>query len=248
MKNDSRLIEKYLLGELQDPEKQEFEKRLQSDEALFAEYLLRKEVNDALLEKDIMQLRQSIQTIMNNKKTIMGFRFGRFLYWQLAAAVVIAFVVVKFIFFNSDKPIDSAVLFAKYYQACHSYQVSRKENTQSGTSLLYTQALTNYENRNFLVAEKSFGLILESDSTEIMARFYLAITQIELNKLAEAKENLSWLTQHKSHLFYEQSLWYMALVNLKEDRLTEAEQLLNIIIDEDCYCSKQAKKLLRKLN
>jgi hypothetical protein len=40
----------------------------------------------------------------------------------------------------------------------------------------------------------------------------------------------------------------MALVNLKENKLIEAERLLNIIIAEDHYCSDKAKKLIRKLN
>jgi len=248
MKNDYKLIENYLLGELQEQEKHEFEKHLQSDKTLLHEYELRKKVNEAILEHDVIQLRNSVHSIMNDKNPVFGFNPGRFFFWQLAAAVVIAFVVIKLVFFGSDKPVNTNVLFAEYYQTSPSYQISRNENSQSANSLLYEQAFIHYENRNFSMAEKSFGLILESDSTEIMARFYMVITQIELNKLAEAKLNLSWLTQHKSHLFYEQSLWYMALVNLKENNLNETEQLLKIIISEDSYCSEKAKKLLRKLN
>jgi len=248
MKNDNRLIEKYLLGELQEQEKHEFEKRLHSDEALLHEYELRKKVNDAILEQDVMQLRISMYSLMNGTTSVLGFRTGRFFYWQLAAAVFITFFVIKSFFLNIDKPINQNTLFAEYYQTCPSYKLSRNGNEQNAINLLFIQAFTDYENKHFAAAEKSFEMISQSDSSEKMAKFYLALTQIELNKLTEAKENLTSLMQNENHLFYEQSTWYLALVYLKENKLNESKQLLNIIISEDFYCSEQARKLLRELN
>ena len=233
---------------MQEKEKHDFEKRLQSDEVLLHEYELRKKVNEAILEQDVMQLRNSINSLMNGKSLVLGFRTGRFFYWQLAAAVFITFFVIKSFFLNTDKPINQNTLFAEYYQTCPSYQLSRNGNEQNAISLLFIQAFTDYENKRFAAAEKSFEMISQSDSSEIMAKFYLALTQIEQNKLTEAKENLTSLLQNENHLFYEQSTWYLALVYLKEYKLNESKELLNVIISEDYYCAKQARKLLRELN
>jgi len=179
MKNDIRLIEKYLNGELSDSQKLEFENRLKTDKSLFDELELCKKVSDAIHESDIMELRQTINIIVQDKPTIMGLHIGRFFYWQIAAAVILAFVVIKSVFFYNSQQNNTSETFSKFYKPYSSAQLIRDGKANSANDSLLNIALTSYENQNYILAEESFKQIANTDSTNIMAKFYLSITYIE---------------------------------------------------------------------
>lgn len=243
-----RLIEKYLFGELTGQMKINVERKIATDNELHEEFILSKNLNKAILEQDVIQLRSTMQTIMNGNNSKGRRRLRSFIFWPLAAAVISVMVIVLFFANRSNKTIDPQFLFAKYYQSYPAFVVLRNETNINVLNQIYSQAFLNYENKQFEEAIRLFEEIINDEHSEIMASYYLSISQIEVGKFDNAKQNLLLLTKKSDHLFYEQSMWYLALVNLKLGNIEEAKKLLEEIIVMNQFNALQAKSILKKLD
>ncbi|MDX9694296.1 MAG: tetratricopeptide repeat protein [Bacteroidales bacterium] len=242
-----KLIEKYLFGELNGQTKINFESNLATDEELQKDFLLSNNLNNAILEQDVIQLRSTIQTIMNDNNSKRKSRLRSIVFWPLAAAIM-AMLMVYFFATRTNKTLDPQILFAEYYQSYPAFVVLRNETNKDVQNLIYSHAFLNYENKQFEEAIRIFENIINDDRTEIMAAFYLSISQIEVGNFNNAKQNLLLLTQNKDHLFYEQSMWYLALVNLRLGNTNDAKKLLEEIIIRNQFNAKLAKSILNKLD
>ncbi|MEA2107551.1 MAG: hypothetical protein U9P82_12680 [Bacteroidota bacterium] len=84
-------IDKYLDGVMTVREQVTFEELLRKDTALRQEYLLRKAIDQAMAEQDIMNLRDQLNEIMNvhSKKRLL-----RPVMLSVSAAILIILVVI----------------------------------------------------------------------------------------------------------------------------------------------------------
>lgn len=243
-RNNFDLTERYLMGDLSAEESAAFEKLMETDTELKAELNLRKEIHEAILESDIMNLRHTMSEIMNKKQKPVFIK-NPFL-WSATAAVFILAMIINTLFISS--PADRSDIFKKYYKAYPSVYSSRSSQKQSRDQQCLRIAFEQYDKPDFESAGLLFKEIWFKDSTNNMAKFYLSIALIEQNKMNEAEKYLNELTLNKQHLFYEQSVWYLALVYLNNNKPDEAERLLNKIISENLSNKTRAKQILKSLN
>ncbi|MGE0090405.1 MAG: tol-pal system YbgF family protein [Bacteroidales bacterium] len=243
-----KIIEDYLFDELSGQKKIDFESKLIADKELQEEYVISENINKAILEQDVMQLRSTIQTLTNKNEYKRKRKLQRVIFWPMAAAVISLMVIIYFFATRINKTADPQILFAEYYQTYPTVAVLRNEGDLIVPDLIYYNAFLYYENRQFEEAIQLFEEIKNGNSAEIMAIFYLALSQIEVGNFISAKQNLLILTQKNDHLFYEQSLWYLALANLKLENTTDAKKILKEIVLNNHYNAIQAKSLLKKLN
>jgi len=241
-----RLIEKYLLGELSEDEQEAFDKLRLSNPEIEAEYILRKDVNDAIQESDIMSLRLALNEIINTKKQKTRLIKNPFI-WSSVAAVFIIVLIIKIVFFNSNTE-SNVDCFKEYYQTYPPVVNYRNTTTLSEEQESLKIALEKYENSDFNNAELLLKELVNKDSTNTMAKFYLSISFIEQNKFIEAETYLYELTKNNQHLFYEESLWYLVLVYLNNNKTEEAKELLLEIISRNYSYKLQAKKILKSIN
>ena len=211
-----RLIEKYLLGELSEEKRAAFDKLKLSNPDLEAEYILRKNIHEAIQEPDIMTLRFALNEIVNTKKQKSHVIKNPFI-WSSVAAVFIIVLIIKIMFLNThtERYVD---YFNKYYQMYPPVVNYRNTEILTEEQECLRIALGNYENSDFNNAELLFKELVNKDSTNTLAKFYLSISMIEQNEFIEAETYLYELSTNNQHLFYEESLWYLALVYLNNNK------------------------------
>ncbi|MGM0408368.1 MAG: tetratricopeptide repeat protein [Bacteroidota bacterium] len=241
----NKQIERYLANEMTVREQTAFEDLLRKDPELMEEFLLRKKVNEAIIEDDIINLRDQIDHIASPKNLTIKHKS---VFYALAAAIVIAFVVVGAHFIMQPEVHDGDQLFSSNYTTYPSVLNSRSANAVSVEEQLIRDAFKYYDHKNFKKATTHFSDLLTIDSKNHMAMFYLAISYIELENYAEAEIYLNQLLGNQNQIFWEQTNWYLSLVYLKQNKREKAVELLQIIIDENFSRSSDASKILDKLD
>ena len=78
--------------------------------------------------------------------------------------------------------------------------------------------------------------------------FYLSICELENDNLKKSEEFLVQLAQNKTHIFWEQSHWYLALNYLKQKNEISAKSELEFIIQEGMSKENEARLILKNLN
>jgi tetratricopeptide (TPR) repeat protein len=246
MKDKYEIIEQYLMNELSIREQVKFEEDLRKDPELRHEYELRKGINEAIQEDDVMELRDSLNQVM--KKQSVFSNKTRKIYWisSIAAAVVFLIVIASRIFFSTVTE-NNLTLYDKYYETYPAIMSSRSssENAEENNDLY--KAFASYEAKDYNQASLYFKRIAQQDSTNYLSRFYLGICKMECDKLNEAEEYLSELTLQKNHIYWEQAHWYLALVYVKKDKQSKAGEVFQKIVQQDMANQEEAKDILKSL-
>jgi tetratricopeptide (TPR) repeat protein len=245
MENKFDWIEKYLMNEMSVREQIEFEESLRTNPDLMKEFLLRRRINDAITEDDILNLRQNLNHIFNPQTSKLN---KRIYVYSAAAAILVFVIVLSGIFLHQDKQIEKNSLFAAHYSVYPAMMSFRSLSDQNDTTKLMYEAFNYYNEREYDSAAVYFKMVLEKDATNTMSQFYLSVCEIENNNLIEAEEYLSDLIQKKNHIFWEQSNWYLALVYLKQNEFDRATSVLRKVVQENMTQKPDAEIILKNLN
>ncbi len=246
MENEFDLIEKYLMNEMSVREQVEFEESLRSDPDLMKEFLLRKNINDAIIEEDVLSLRNNLNEIVNTEPVTTRIIKKSYIY-SAVAAVIILIVVIANIYIFPLGQMDKNEVFQYYYSAYPAVMSFRSPVDQTEIEKILYDAFNYYDDGEYEMASKYFKQVLEKDSTNYMSQFYLSVCEIEKNNLSEAEEYLNDLILKKNHIFWEQSHWYLALVYLKQNEMISAESILKKIVQENMTQKSDAQLILKIL-
>jgi len=224
MKNYFKSIEKYFDGEMSEKELTEFDSEMKSNKQLKAEVDLQKEINDSLNDKQIFELRNNLEEIHKEAGTAHGINENNepvvhemFLKKiQLAAAVIIVLIIASSAFyFLNNRTMSNEALYGIYYEPAKTVLVVRSANSNE---VDLRQALQKYNHKDYNGAIEVF----EKDNS-IMAKFYLALSYMETNRVADAVNLLNSIIDDNDNLFVDQAEWYLGLCYLK---LNETEKAL----------------------
>ncbi len=239
------LIEKYLMGEMSIKEQIEFEESMRKDAELMKEFLFRKDINEAIGEEDVIDLRNKLEDIGDSIDFTKKKNFPIYTYSSVAA-VLILLIVLASKYFNPFNKMEHKEIYETYYQIYPSINENRSLNdSELDQNIFY--AFNYYEENKYDRAAEYFKKVFEEDQTNILCQFYLAVSLIEVGEIDEAEEYLVDLTLKQSHLFWEQSHWYLALIYIKKGKIDTAKSFLNKIVNENMANKSEAKLILRSI-
>jgi len=239
-------IENYLDGNLKGKELEEFIKTVETEPALKNELELRSDVNEAIRDKGMLELREKLDR--QNKKHLSNYSFinvSRDLVksWHLAAASFSLILVVGGLWYIlSNKPYSTEKLVTKYYKPAHPILQVRSVDFNSDDAL--KEAFNYYRQNDYINALKYFNSL----DNQITARFYSGICYIELEKFAKAIESFEYVVNDKDNLFVEQAEWYLGLIYLMNNQKENAIEQFEKISNSKSYYAKQAVDILKYLN
>lgn len=242
----SNKIEQYILGQMTDVEKADFEKELENNPLLKEQLELEQDFvgqirNRAFVDGQIGRAKKE----MKRGKTI---RLISYSVSSIAALFLVFFVVQSVLQGQRYNELYASNFSSYTNDLIVTDGTIRGEDETRGEAWHANpiSAMSAYEKKDFTTAENQFNEILsKSDNPEI--RFYLAITQLENNKTKEALKNLQLLySQPKEYRYYEQTRWYLALVHLKLHHKSEAKKYLIELVALDGVYLDRAKGLLDK--
>lgn len=244
MENKFELIESYLDGEMTIKDQLAFEDLLRKDKELYLEFILRKNINEATEENDIVRLKETLGTITSqplNKKSIFINP-----YVIATAAVLIIFIVVSSIFL-SNRSLNSNELYNQYYTKYPSI-INSRSTAESEKEQLLIDIFKYYDNNDYQNAISNIRENLKTNDDNNLLKFYLSISLMEQDEFKLSEQYLKQLVKNRNHIFWEQSHWYLALNYIKQNNNTEAIQILKVIVAEDMSKKKEAEQLIKILD
>ncbi len=240
-------IENYIDNELRGQDLAQMEAAIEEDEDLKQEYRFRKEVNEALKEEDVMNLRAKLQNISGvesqTRPAVME--------WVKRSKVAVAAASLAFLvglggigYHYLNAPETTGEIFHKYYEPYETTITFRSADTE--LNLLLTEAYEMYQKENYTQALELFRQVMDKRE-DMAARLYSGISYMEIEKYQKASKSFRSVIEDENNLFLEQAKWYMSMCHLKIGDVSKARNLLAELSQESRFYDERAKEVLKKL-
>ncbi|MBN1970967.1 MAG: tetratricopeptide repeat protein [Candidatus Delongbacteria bacterium] len=274
--NYHHIIEKYLLGKLDETEKTEFEKQIATDDLLKEQLNIHREIHNqissrAFVNTQIQSARGETEELKSglDDAVVQQIKSRAFVDKQIESAnaastknktvkivriaMAIAAVFIGLVFIqNLAQNRQMENLFAENFDT---ENIQLFENGkyrgayhEENPNPLLNKAATAYENENYAEAEETFIQLTQKYPDNNDYKFYLAITQLQNSKTKESINTFSALYQlDNDFAYYEETRWYMALAFVKQNKKTKAKNILKELIEYEGYYFDKAYTLSKEL-
>lgn len=243
MNQQFELIEKYIDGNLSAKESKSVEQLIAKDKVFAKEYKLRYEVNEAIMQKDIMTLRENLNNVYNGQHqsppSVVRQLFIK--NWHLVAASVTILIIVGSFLLSNLNNSSSEQIFEKYYSSENAIFMTRSDATVLDDNL--NDALEKFQNKEYADAIN----LLTINETNVVAKYYLGLSYMETDQFVKAKASFQNILDSPDNLFIEQAKWYKGLCLLKLDETEAATELFTSILSDDSLYNEDVTNILRML-
>jgi tetratricopeptide (TPR) repeat protein len=252
MKNEldySFYIERYLDGEMSKEEKLWFTRELKGNPSLKKELELRKKLNDAVRETDVIDFRKQLQGVFETPHVETLSRSYTFLINRRIAVGLTAFVIAVsggLLLLLTNRPMENKEIYKAYFRPAEPGLTYRSEENAADIEL--RNAMHFYESGQYEKALRGFESVLRSDSTRIGLNLYSGISQMEIERYKDANTSFHAIIDNNYILYIEQAEWYLAFCYLMTNDRKKAEEQFKMIADGKGYYQHQARKVLKKMN
>jgi tetratricopeptide (TPR) repeat protein len=249
MEKNRHLISKYLEGELDPLTTARFEEDLKNDPKLQSDLKLYMEVDEALADTEILNLRSQLrelhEDLIPELEKVSSRRQGRYVFRMAAAATLL--LLITYGSFNLLRyGTGDQRLLKKFYFPYEMTMVNRSDN--SDINIMMHEALRLYENKKYKEAVNLFDQVLEKDPSQMASRLYSGISLLEIKEYEKASNSFKQIIEHKDNLYIEQADWYLGLCLIMSDEKEKAIIQFEKIVKEKGYYSEKASQILKRLN
>lgn len=222
-------IENYLSGDLNEQEIASFESRVQSDPVLNRELHTMREIDAALSDNEMLDLRRALATMMDTERSERNERrtIRQYLPRIVATAATVALLIGVALFMSTSKP-SSQDLFDQNFETYPSLYNTRSVQISKDEVVM---AMQPYDLGDFAAAKANLAALLERDPSRTDLVFYSGMCELELGNYQAAIGRLGEVRQSDFEILHEQSDWYTALAYLalsdEESAIPYFEELIN---------------------
>lgn len=243
----SYFIERYIAGEMEPTEKKWFEKELDGNENLRKEVILRKKVDQSLVNHDLISLRNKLADMEKNRRAkvqaVSGNKSAPIRY----AAIFTGLLVVGTIFTMTFNNQSHDKLFSKYYQPFEIVTTSRSSSVLPEEQM-FNMAAELFNNREFTEAASLFSELLKANPQRLDARFFHGMAEMEMENYPVALKSLSVVGSTKNTLYHDKAIWYLSLCYIATGDTENARSALkSIAASENNIYRAKARRILRHL-
>ena len=231
-------------------ERIEFEDKLKTDKQLSTEVKLLKEINNSIENLNLKEtLDEAYESYISPKEnsipsTTLTYSINRKLKnWLVAASITILLILGGGITYHSlTRDTLENRLYAKYYEPCN-YDDDYILNSSSLSIARQKYLDGEYMNALLLLKEQPSLLTIETERD-----FLIALSLLEIGNYDTALEYFKKvLLVQKEFEHIPQIIWYMGLCYLKMGNTEKAVETFSIIVNNNDYNYKKAKRILKKL-
>ena len=247
-KQHSRLIDRYLDGNLDEQELKQFKAELENNPEMQVELQMQKAMNEALKERDVIDLRARLQAIHQGAHTLHSARPMQRIIRQrtvqiAASAVILVAVTFAAIWIGNERDSNEA-LFERYYEK---YDPVTVRTGSPEIDEIFQKALKAYENQEFEMAVVYFEEVLSMDRNRMEANLLTGASNLELEEYKEAEKSFNKVIDHNNNMFVEEAEWYLGFCYLKTNKTTQAMEQFKKFSESSSEKQEMAKKILRRL-
>jgi len=252
MKNEldySFYIERYLDGEMSNEERLWFTRELKGNHSLKMELELRKKLNDAIRETEVIDFRKQLQDVFETSHAETRNRNHVFhLNRRIAAGLSAVLIALAggLMFLLPERNLENNEIYETYFKPAESGLTYRSEENATDNAL--RNAMQYYENGDYEQALSGLESILRSDSTVIGLNLYAGISQMEIERYKDANVSFHKIIDNNYILYLEQAEWYLAFCYLMTNDRKKALEQFGMIAGREGYYQHQARRILKKID
>ncbi len=212
-------IERYLLGSMDTAERVEFDRLLSVDDTFRSEVELQRQLISTV---EVATFTASLTTEREVKTPPMISRLV--VYWRyVTAAVLIIGVGLVGWWMYRQQTVSEDDLYATYLRPDPGLPVVMSNDS---AKYVFNEGMISYKEGNYGEAIRIWEqLVVENDATDTLC-YYIGMAHINSGNSPGAEDHLMPLSQNEYSVFREKSVWYLALLKLKEQDYTHAKRLL----------------------
>lgn len=241
-------LESYINSEFSEEALASFEAELTSNQKLQEEIDLVKNIDLALNETDVMQLRSNLQSIAgeiaSNKQTERSFA-GRFKAKRIVLSAVAASLILLLGITGIMSRQSKNNIYQNFYTKYEATGIVRSANITENKTL--TEALQKYNDQDYNAALDLFSEIIARDENNMVGHFYAGVSLQETGKYPDAIKEYETVIIDKDNLFTEQAQWYIGLCYLQTNENKKAYQQFKKIAKNEGYYQQKAQAILNKI-
>lgn len=247
-------IERYLLGEMEGKELQDFDRALSADRSLANEVELQRAIMEAVREEDIGRFQQTLREIQAEKNQSQSgrrrFSIPRYLY--IAASLAVLLLAAYFIYRWLNAPPSPQELFAQYFEIPDAEEIlppepsSRGEDSTMADNPLedgWSRAKDLFRTEQHAAALNQLrGVSPPEGPAKTEYYFQLGILFLINGQPEQALESWERLEPDNSYTLK----WYKAMAFLRLERRSEVKGMLRELALVENPWQEQAAELLGK--
>jgi tetratricopeptide (TPR) repeat protein len=239
-------IEDFISGSLEGEELEMFLAELSENTDLKAEVALRRNIDMAVGEKDILNLRDKLLNVQHEvknkeiKSLIPDTKVQHMNWWRAGVAVAVILFAFTGILRNEFGNINHT--YNKYYEQPE-WAPQRSVTADLG---FLQQANGYFVNGEYDKALVLYDKAIKENDEKFVFQFYKAASLQNLEKFEDAIPEYSKVIEHGDNMFVEEAEWYKALCYLKLERKDLAKDQLHAIINRNGYYANDAKAILKR--
>lgn len=239
----SYFIERFNAGEMSEAEKEWFQKELDGNPELRMETELRRKADLLIKDQDVIDLRQKLAQISQQRKQAVPARISRKSAIVGIAAAITGLVILGSIAFSGGEKLTREEIISKYSKSYEGIYASRSAAGIQNSD--YRKGIDYYAISDFANAARYFGKVLKADPGNIEATMYNGTSNYELKNFPVSAEMFHKVIENNDNLFIEDAEWYLALCyfNTRDDK--KAIELLKEIKGSRNLHRKEAADILK---
>lgn len=246
-KEQESLIERYINGQMDEPERIHFEKRLKSDPVLARKtssyrnsfsnpfYLGSHKLKHGIIavSEKSARISKKIANLKHKKNLMKGI-----------GLVLVVSIISLMLFFVLDKNPDYSELYNQYYKKSIIIHPILQED-----GLKDVPGIAHYQNRDFGRAIPALEKEIISTPGDAKLYLYLGLAYLESDVYDKAKLNFEKAEKLSEGKYRDAALWYLSLTQVKLNQIQEAKRHLIALINQsgESPYKQKAKLLLYEL-
>jgi len=242
-------IEGYIYNQLSEDQLASFEAELAENKDLQAQINLIRNIDLAINENDVMQLRDNIQKIgekfadqKQTERSLIGkFNARKVIYSAVAASLIIMLSISGLL----SKQESEQEIYQKFYTTYQTTGINRSASLE--TNLKLSEGLQKFDSQDYQSAISLFRQVIENDQNNMVGYFYAGLALQETGKYNTAIQQYQTVISNKDNLFVEQANWYMGLCYLLTNEQKKAYSKFNEIAENKGFYQIKAQAILRKM-
>jgi tetratricopeptide (TPR) repeat protein len=209
-------IQPFLDGELSREDLDWISKELESNAVLADDIKLYREVDQAIREQDVLELRNQLDFVHNsldeairNPKKVP--RYRKVLSYAAIASLAVL-ISVGVMYKLQNKKLGNVEIFEKYYEPYEITMVYR--SGEAPREKLMAEARQYYDVGRYQEAIVLFEKLLDLNPDDMETNLYSGISYLEIEKYSDADKSFNKIISHNDNLFIEQAEWYLGFCYL----------------------------------
>lgn len=198
--------------------KQKLNKIQNSEEKVKYVLELREVIEDSIRQSKIKDFHQQIP---NSEKSeiVLQTKSKSYAIWYSIAAAVILFIGLFWVFKEDN---TSEKIFASYFKP----DIGLPLNMGTNNEYDFYDGMLDYKQGNYSKAIEKWQLLFDKSPNNDTLNYFLGVTYLAEGNAPKSFEYLEPIKKFDSSIFNEDSIYYVALANIKVGKIEAAKRLL----------------------